>query len=77
MIYTIEESLKLSIPTEEKITVLFDLSEFGFYCMDYDAVKMFINILQFNYPEILGLAFIINSPFIFSACWMVCRGRNI
>jgi hypothetical protein len=41
--------------------------------MDYEVVKMLINILQFNYPDILHHALVVNSPFLFSACWAIIR----
>lgn len=73
MIYSLERALQTSNPEEQKMTILFDLTGFGMYCMDYDAVKVLIDIMQYNYPETLSVAMIINSPFIFSACWMVIK----
>ena len=65
---------QLSKPEDEKIVVLFDLLEFSLVkTMDYEVVKMFINILQNNYDEILGLGIIVNSPWIFSACWKIIK----
>lgn len=42
-------------------------------CMDYDAVKLIVNILQYNYPETLSVALILNAPMLFSACWAVIK----
>ena len=65
---------QLSKPEDEKIVVLFDLLDFSLIkTMDYEVVKMFIHILQNNYDEILGLGIIINSPWIFSACWKIIK----
>ena len=58
---------------DEKIVILFDLSQFSLNCMDYEALKMLVNIIQFNYPEILSAALIVNSPIIFSACWQIIK----
>ena len=41
--------------------------------MDYEAVKLLIEILQYNYPDTLDTALIINAPMLFSACWMVIK----
>jgi len=41
--------------------------------MDYDVVKMLVNILQFNYPDTLHVALVINAPYLFSACWAIIR----
>lgn len=74
VIWQIESVLKQTNPDEEKIVVLFDLSEFSLIkTMDYEVVKLFVNILQNNYDEILGLGIIINSPWIFAACWKIIR----
>lgn len=73
MIYSLESALQSSNPEEQKMTILFDLTGFGMYCMDYDAVKVLIDIMQYNYPETLSVALIFNSPFIFSACWSIIR----
>ena len=74
IIYMIEETVRQSNPEEETLTIVFDLTSFGFQCMDYEAVKLLITILQTNYPEVLGQALIINSPFIFWACWAIIKG---
>lgn len=42
--------------------------------MDYDVVKMLVNTLQFNYPETLKVALIVQSPMLFSACWIIIKG---
>lgn len=72
LIHTLEEIMKLT-NSEEKLTILFDLNGFGLNCMDYEAVQMLVKVLQFNYPEILSVAYVLNAPYIFSACWLVIR----
>ena len=74
IISVLEEALKKTNPIDEKIVILFDLQAFTLNCMDYDVVKMLIEILQFNYPETLAVALIVNAPFIFNACWMLISG---
>lgn len=69
IIYYLEESVRKSKPEEEQICLVFDMYYFGMSCMDYEVVKMLISILQYNYPDVLGQAYIVGAPFIFSACW--------
>jgi hypothetical protein len=72
VICLIENALKHTLPHEEKVVVVIDLHEFSlFKTMDYEVVKMFIQILQANYDEILGVGVLVNSPFIFWACWKI------
>ena len=52
---------------------LFVTTGFGMYCMDYDAVKIIIDIMQYNYPETLSVAMIVNAPWMFSACWFCIK----
>ena len=73
IIYNIETAIKCTNPATEKLAIVFDLDQFGLYCMDYEAVKLLIEILQYNYPDTLDTALIINAPMLFSACWMVIK----
>jgi CRAL/TRIO domain len=73
IIYTLETAMTRVRKDDEKIVIVFDLSQFSLTCMDYEAVKLLVHILQYNYPEILSCALIINSPIIFSACWQIIR----
>ena len=73
IIYTLENVLRKTNPVEERIVICFDLSGFTYSCMDYDVLKLLINILQYNYPETLEVALVINSPMIFSACWAIIK----
>lgn len=71
IIYTINKALMDSVPSEEQIIIVFDLTSFGLRCMDYEAVKILIAILAHNYPEILSKVHIVNHPWLFNACWAV------
>ncbi len=73
IIYTLERAVENANPDEQKMTILFDLTGFGFFCMDYEVVKVLIDILQFNYPETLGVAMVVAAPMLFSACWLIIR----
>ncbi len=71
--YALELALKRSVPTKQRVIVIFDLSGFSLQCMDYEAVKLLVDIFQTHYPDILGVAYIVNAPWIFNACWAVIR----
>jgi hypothetical protein len=73
IIYTMETILKRARQDEQRIIICFDLTGFTLACMDYEIIKMLIHILEFNYPETLASSLIINSPFMFYACWAVIR----
>lgn len=40
----------------------------------YNFIQIASKLGQDNYPEILGVMFIINAPFLFSGIWAVCKG---
>ena len=73
IIHVLEKALKKTKPEEEKLVILFDLSNFTLQCMDYDVVKMLVSILSYNYPETLANALIVNHPLLFSACWAIIK----
>jgi hypothetical protein len=73
IIHTIESLLKKSKPDEERVVFVFDLAKFSFACMDYECVKALISIVQANYPETLFVVLVMDSPYIFSACWALIR----
>ena len=73
LIYLMEETIKKSAPEQERIAICFDLSDFSLACMDYEVIKALIEIITYNYPEVLALAYIVNAPFIFNVCWAVIK----
>lgn len=73
IIWTINSALKQSIPEQEQVIIVFDLTNFGLNSMDYEAVKILIAILAHNYPEILATVHIVNNPWLFNACWAIIR----
>lgn len=73
IIYSLELAMKRVKEVDEKILIVFDLAQFSLTCMDYEVVQILVKILQYNYPEILSAALIVNSPIIFSACWQIIR----
>lgn len=72
-IWALEALRKSTKPDEERFTIAFDLSGFSLQCMDYDAVKQLIQILQSHYPDTLENLYVIDAPFIFSACWAIIK----
>ncbi len=73
IIWCVEKTMKRTMPEDNRFVLVFDLNDFSLKNMDYEAVKALVSILQSNYPEVLNLALVVNSPFIFSACWAVIR----
>jgi hypothetical protein len=73
IIYALESLLKRTNPEQEMFAAVADLSRFTMRCIDYEVIKMGINILQGNYPDTLGKLLIVDSPMIFSACWAIIR----
>lgn len=74
IISTIEDTISNTKPHEQRMVLVFDLANFMFDSMDYDAVKILISVLGYNYPESLEVVHIINEPWIFKACWAIIRG---
>lgn len=72
-IYLMEETLRRADPEDETFCIVFDMSAFSMRCMDYESVRLLVDILQLNYPDTLGMALIVNAPFIFSACWAIIK----
>ena len=72
-IFQLERALKLTEKDEEKLIILFDLSGFTMQCMDYEILKLLVKILQYNYPETLFRAYVIDAPFMFSMCWAIIK----
>lgn len=72
-IWTLEALRKSAKPEEERFVIAFDLGKFTLACMDYESVKQLIQILQSHYPDTLEALYVVDSPMIFSACWMVIK----
>lgn len=73
IISSIENTIANSNPDEQRMVLVFDLANFTFDSMDYEAVKLLISVLGYNYPESLEVVHIINEPWIFKACWTIIR----
>ncbi|KAK4310039.1 hypothetical protein Pmani_018371 [Petrolisthes manimaculis] len=53
--------------------IVFDMRDFSLTCMDYPAIRKLFQIMSDHYPERLGTCLIVNSPYLFNACWMIIR----
>lgn len=79
IVYTIEKALasnKIDENTrwrDERLNIVFDLTFFGAKTMDYDFVKLLVDTLQFNFPDVLECAYVVNGPFLFNAFWSVLK----
>lgn len=60
-IYELEGLIKDCDPVQEQLTIIFDLTQFGMKNMDYDLVKLLLDVLEYNYPEILGQSYIVSA----------------
>ena len=72
-VFHMEIGRKLLKDPVESVTVIFDLNGFSLKNMDYQHLKFLINLLQNSYPESLGLALIINAPWLFNGCWFIIK----
>ncbi|CAF1468066.1 unnamed protein product [Rotaria sordida] len=57
----------------ESITVIFDMAGFSLKNMDYQHIHFLVNLVQSYYPESLGLALIVNAPWLFNSCWQIIK----
>ncbi len=72
-IFVIETARKLLDGGNETATIIVDLNGFSLKNIDYDFVKFLINLLEHHYPESLGVALVINAPFLFYGCWNIIK----
>lgn len=72
-IWVLESLRKAANPVDERFVIGVDMSKFTLRCMDYEAVKLQIHILQSCYPDTLDSCYVVDSPTIFWACWSIIR----
>jgi len=73
LIYAMEYGKRLLKPPQEKVTLIFDMTDFGLKNMDYAVIKMLLECFQKYYPESLAHALILNSPWLFWGCWSIIK----
>ncbi len=73
IICNMEQTIRRANPLEEKIAIVMDLNGFGLINMDYELVAFLIRILQEHYRECMFRVFVLDAPWIFSACWVIIK----
>ncbi len=73
IIYTLEKLLQAADPEKQRVTMVFDLYNAGFPQLDFEILKMLIDIVQVNYPEVLEVVLVVNAPYIVIACWSIIK----
>ena len=58
----------------DQFTLVFDLWGFGLINMNYDAIATLIEVAKYHYPYILKRILIVNTPWIFKACFTIIQG---
>ncbi|CAF3664066.1 unnamed protein product [Rotaria sordida] len=72
-VLSMEIGRKLLHNPVESVTVIFDMAGFSLKNMDYQHTQFLLNLLQNYYPESLGLALIVNAPWLFNSCWHIIK----
>jgi hypothetical protein len=72
-IFTIETARKLLDSGHETASSIIDLNGFSYRNLDYEFVKFSINLLENHYPESLGVALVINAPYLFYGTWNIIK----
>ncbi|RKP17668.1 CRAL/TRIO domain-containing protein [Rozella allomycis CSF55] len=68
------ESVRRILPKgHEKITLVFDLTDFTMNSMDYQMVKFLVTCFEAYYPESLHQCLVVNAPWIFWGCWKIIK----
>ena len=58
---------------QETFYAIADLEGFSMANFSLAQIKIAISILQNHYPERLGMIFVINAPFVFTAAWRLIQ----
>ncbi|KAL6077836.1 CRAL-TRIO domain-containing protein [Balamuthia mandrillaris] len=73
IIYFLETACSMLQEPTDKFAVVADLSGVGYSNVDMPLSKEVLRILSDYYPERLGEAYFVNSPFIFKSIWNVLK----
>ncbi|KAI9208295.1 CRAL-TRIO domain-containing protein [Polychytrium aggregatum] len=73
VVLTIESGRNMLKYPVETICLVFDMTDFGLRNMDYKLAKFMTSCLEAYYPESLGVALIVNAPWIFNGCWTIIQ----
>ncbi|KAJ2992244.1 hypothetical protein NUW58_g2230 [Xylaria curta] len=74
ILHHIESLRTLATPTNDEISIVFDMTGFGMKNMDFHIVKFLASVFEARYPETLGVVLIHNAPFIFWGIWNIIKG---
>eukprot|EP00162_Nutomonas_longa_P007895 comp18109_c0_seq1/m.31778 comp18109_c0_seq1/g.31778 ORF comp18109_c0_seq1/g.31778 comp18109_c0_seq1/m.31778 type:complete len:217 (-) comp18109_c0_seq1:6-656(-) len=66
-----ERAVKMLDAKTDSLCLVFDMTGFGLSNMDYSFVKFLIGTFEKYYPERLGKALLVNSPWLFWGCWKI------
>jgi len=73
-VWSFEAGRAMLRPPVQMASLVFDMTGFGLSNMDYDYTKFLIATFRDFYPESLGVALVVNAPFIFKGCWKLIKG---
>jgi len=68
-VWMFEQGRKLVKPPVETTTLVFDMRGYSMENMDYGFTRFLFEVFAFRYPESLGVALVVEAPFIFWAVW--------
>ncbi len=83
IIYILEEALRKCVDMRtqqpkdgedkyrDQFTLIFDLWGFNMQCMNYKALQSLVQTARFNYPYVIRRVLIVNTPWIFGACYKI------
>lgn len=58
----------------DQFTLVFDLWGFRPRNMNYDAISTLVQTARYNYPHVIRRVLIVNTPWIFKACYTIIEG---
>ncbi|PWN43480.1 hypothetical protein IE81DRAFT_75989 [Ceraceosorus guamensis] len=61
----------LLIPPNDKVVLIFNMTNFGLKNMDWNCILYIVKCLQSYYPESLGIVYVHNAPWIFWGIWKI------
>ena len=72
VVHLMEKGAQLLTPPLMRCSCVFDLSDLHMKNLDLKAAKFIMEMLEKYYPESLGVALIVNAPWIFHGFWSAC-----
>ena len=73
IIYQMEMARALLGKDAETASVVFDMTDFSLSCIDNPGIKFLVKCLEAYYPESLGVALVVNAPWIFWGVWKIIK----